>query len=171
MVDECYSIESNRCSIIYSTPIIQVQLTTKNNTIHKFHSIFISTTATAAQLIDFDQRNQFINKYRSLRQLHYDCSTKILLFFNVSWWIKQENITNGRSITDLPIRFIYYPNINQTNDGTILASYTWSYEIHRFSPNIREYFQGGKVKHWCNDPYSHGSFACFTPFQEVELTD
>ncbi|UJR11293.1 hypothetical protein I4U23_015474 [Adineta vaga] len=156
MVNECNTIESNRCSIVYSNPIVRI-LSNKSN------SIQLTTKNNTSQLI------AFIDKYRGLRQLHYDCSSKVLLFFNTSWWNKQENITNGRSITDLPIRFIYYPNNNMPVDGgTILASLI---EIHRFSSNLRDYFQDGKVKHWCSDAYTHGAFALFTPFQETEIID
>ncbi|CAF4754802.1 unnamed protein product, partial [Rotaria sp. Silwood1] len=37
--------------------------------------------------------------------------------------------------------------------------------------NMRNYFQGGKVKHWCQDPYVRGAFAFLTPFQETELVE
>ncbi|CAF3920416.1 unnamed protein product [Rotaria sp. Silwood1] len=203
MVVECQAIESNRCSIVYSTPIAEVQLfesdlvrlTTKNGTSKVFDSVIVATTATAAQLIDFNPRAEFSDKYRVMRQLHYDCATKIVLFFNVSWWYTQENISGGRSITDLSVRFIYYPTTSsdQTGGGAIIASYTWSKDsivwqslsdsdaielalkqlikIHPSSANMRDYFQGGKVKHWCNDPFAIGACSLFIPFQETELLD
>ncbi|CAF3935186.1 unnamed protein product [Rotaria sordida] len=134
-------------------------------------------------------------KYLALRQVHYICSSKILLFFNVSWWYVQEHISGGSSTSDLPIRSIYYPKTtsNQTDGGTLLASYTlgpnsiiWQslsdsdaielvlqqlIQIHRNSSNMRNYFQGGKVKHWCQDPHVRGAFAYLIPFQETELVD
>ncbi|CAF2956583.1 unnamed protein product [Rotaria sp. Silwood2] len=36
---------------------------------------------------------------------------------------------------------------------------------------MRDYFEGGKVQHWCGDPYAHGTFARFIPFQETDLLD
>ncbi|CAF4820775.1 unnamed protein product [Rotaria sp. Silwood1] len=201
MVDECKMIDTNRCLITYSTPITQIQLSdsnqarwiTKNGTTDLFDTIIVATTATAAELIKFEPRIDFTEKYRALRQLHYSCSTKILLFFNESWWYTQEHLNGGQSITDLNIRTIYYPrmNNNHTNGGTILASYVvglnsllWQslsdsdvielalkqlIELHRSSSNIRNYFQGGKVQHWCGDPYAHGAFARFIPFQDTKL--
>jgi monoamine oxidase len=119
----------------------------------------------------------FIDKYRSLRQLNYQFASKILLFFNVPWWYTQEYINGGYSITDLNIRTVYYPRIinNQTDGGTILVAYTWSQDslvwqsltdsdaieltlkqliqLHKSSSNMRDFFQGGKVHHWCGDHY------------------
>jgi monoamine oxidase len=93
MVTECQTIESNRCSILYSTPISQVellasnqiQLTTSNDTSQIFDTVVVVTTATVTQFIDFEPRLDFIQKYLAIRQVHYDCSTKILLSFNASW--------------------------------------------------------------------------------------
>jgi monoamine oxidase/glycine/D-amino acid oxidase-like deaminating enzyme len=201
MISECETIESNRCSIQYSTRITQIQLnnstqvqwTTQNGTTDTFDKIVVATTASAALLIDFIQRTDFIEKYRAFRQVHYACSTKILLFFNVSWWYTQENFNGGHSITDLNIHQVYYPYSanNLTDGGTILGSYTFGYsshlwqslsesdaieealkeviQLHRSSSNIRDYFQGGKVQNWCGDPYAHGAFVMLSPFQETRL--
>ncbi|CAF3797349.1 unnamed protein product [Adineta steineri] len=201
MITECQSIDSDRCSIMYSMPVIEVQLNdsnkvqlrTKNETIDIVDTLIVATTAPAANLIKFEKRIDFVDKYRALRQIHYMCSTKVLLNFNVSWWYTQENINGGQSLTDLHVHSIYYPYIrnNQTNGGTIIAAYNlgtsslvWQslfesdiielvlqqlIRLHRSSSNMRDYFQGGKVQHWCGDPYAHGAFARFIPFQETEL--
>jgi glycine/D-amino acid oxidase-like deaminating enzyme len=170
-------------------------LTTKSGTNTIFDTVIVATTATAANLIDFSPRIDFIDKYRAWRQLNYYCSSKMLLFFNVSWWYTQENITRGLLTTDLNIRNIYYPDTtnNQVDGGTILVAYTFSQDsvvwqslshsdaielvlkqliqLHRSSSNIRDFFQGGKIQHWCGDPYSHGAFAVFMPLQETNLHD
>ncbi|CAF1007962.1 unnamed protein product [Rotaria sp. Silwood1] len=201
MIDECRAIEFNRCSIMYSTPITEIQLygsnqvrwMTKNGTSNIFDTVIVATTATAAELIKFEKRINFVDKYRALRQVHYSCSTKILLFFNISWWYTQEKLSGGQSVTDLNIRRVFYLRNNHSNGGTILASYTaglnslqWQslsesdaieltlqqlIQLHKSSSNIRDYFQGGKVQHWCGDPYAHGAFARFIPFQETDLLD
>ncbi|CAF1046519.1 unnamed protein product, partial [Didymodactylos carnosus] len=203
MVTECQTMESNRCSIVYSTPISQVrlltsnqtQLTTKNGVSQVFDTVTVATTPHVIQLIDFEPRMDFVQKYLALRQVHFDCSTKILLSFNTSWWYTQENIKGGASVTDLLIGRIHYPstNSNQTDGGTVLASYTLStssiiwqslsepdaielalkqlIQLHNSSSNMRDYFQGGKVKNWCQDPYERGAMALFTPFQETEIFD
>jgi glycine/D-amino acid oxidase-like deaminating enzyme len=201
MVNDCQRIESNRCSIRYAIPINQVQLlasnqiqlTTNNNVSQVFDTVVVATTATIAQLIDFEPRIDFLQKYVAMRQVRYQCATKILLTFNVSWWYTQENITGGVLRTDLLLRSIFYPSTNssQTDGGTILASYTSSQDsmiwqsfseadaiklalkllirIHQSSPNIRDYFQGGKVKHWCKDPYVLGAYAEPTPLPGPEV--
>ncbi|CAF3602232.1 unnamed protein product [Rotaria socialis] len=203
MVDDCQRMQSNRCSITYSTPVSQVQLlassqvrlTTNNGTSESFDTVVVATPPTVTQFFDFEPRKDFAQKYLALRQVHYICASKMYLFFNVSWWFTQENIQGGSSVTDLPIRLIYYPKTtsNQTNGGTLLASYTFSKDsitwqslsdadaidlalkqlikMHRNSSNMRDYFQGGKIKHWCQDPYARGAFTYFTPFQETELAD
>ncbi|CAF1022356.1 unnamed protein product [Didymodactylos carnosus] len=206
---ECLLIENKRCSIVYNTEITKLQLydqattssitvTWKANTSEVYDSVIVSTTAKSSQLIEFNEREDFLDKYRSMRQLHYDCASKIILFFNYSWWLHNENIHGGCSITDLPIRFIYYYNFNdqsieQDGGGAIIASYTWSQdsmlwqsvseqnaidlalkqimEIHRLSFEIQKYFQGGKIKHWCDDEYTHGAFALFTPLQDSDIFD
>ena len=201
MVTDCQTIESSRCSIRYSIPISQVQLLTSNQiqlTTNKgvsyvFDTVVVATTATVAQLIDFEPRINFAEKYLAMRQVQYTCSTKILLSFNVSWWYTQENITGGSLETDLLLRMIYYPstNSNQTDGGTLLAAYISSQDsmiwqsfsdydaielalkllikLHKSSSNMRDYFQGGKVKHWCQDPYERGAFTLPTPTQDAEL--
>ena len=63
----------------------QVQLKTKNETSYIVDTLIVATTAPAANLIKFEKRIDFVDEYRALRQIHYACSTKILLFFNVSW--------------------------------------------------------------------------------------
>lgn len=203
MVDECHKIKGNRCSIIYSSPITQIQvmnskkirLRTKNGKKKTFDTVVVATTATAAQLIDFQPRLDFIDKYRVNRQLNYECATKILLSFNVSWWYTQEHINGGQLITDQNLRNVFYPPIinNRTDGGTMLVAYNYGQDallwhsltdfqaielaleqliqLHRSSSNLRHFFQGGKVQHWCGDPYSHGAFASFLPLQETFLYD
>lgn len=136
MVNDCQTIESNRCKIVYSTPISRVeiiesdkiQLSSNDGMNQTFDTVVVATSAAVAQFLDFEPRNYFAQKYLALRQAQYTCSSKIFLFFNVSWWYTQENIRGGSSTTDLPIRLIHYPitTSNQTDGGTLLASYTMS---------------------------------------------
>ncbi len=112
-----------------------------NDTSQIFDTVVVAATAPVAQFIDFESRLNFS--------------------FNAS-----------SSLTDLPIREVYYPstNSNQTDGRTIIASYTFTQDslvwqalseldaieftlkqlikLHKSSSNMREYFQGGKVKHW-----------------------
>jgi predicted NAD/FAD-dependent oxidoreductase len=199
---------SKPCDINYSTIVLSihrnenqtVNIITKdamNRTrITNFDRVVVATTAPAARLIRYTPvDNQVKEMSRALRQLHYDCSSKIVLYFNYSWWHDQ-NISGGSSTTDLPLRFIYYDNYNTTIHGSdhteavLLASYTfaqdstlWSSstleqitnealnnleEIHsRF--DIRNYYLRTIVKHWCIDSFSHGAYALFLPYQEDEI--
>ena len=201
MIDNCQQIESNRCFIRYSKPIKQVQLlnsnkvllTTNTDDSQIFDTVVVATTANVAQLINFEPRIHFTDKYLAMRQVNYLCATKVLLSFNVSWWYTQENIRGGLVVTDLLLRSIYYPwtNENQTNGGTILASYTFVQDsiiwqsfseadaidlalilltkIHKSSSNLRDYFQNGTVKNWCQDPYILGAITDPAPIEESAL--
>ncbi|CAF4587480.1 unnamed protein product, partial [Rotaria sp. Silwood1] len=168
----------------------------ENSTTIRFDSVIVSTTARAASLIEFEPRSLFIDKYRALRQLHYDCATKIAHSFSRPFW-RAENIQGGYSITDLPIRFVFYNNFNTTansvNDGAfILTSYVWAtdallwsalskeqtcekslqdlIQLHNRS-DIRSLVVSCEVKNWCTDQYAHGAYALFTPNQETNLHD
>ena len=48
----------------------------------------------------------------AINTLHYENATKIILEFSERFWAKQ-NITGGKSFTDLPVRWIHYPSRSQ----------------------------------------------------------
>lgn len=175
------------CQITYSTKVLSIHrnddqtvtLETKNSmnitSSLKFDRVVVATTASAARLIKHTPANdQVRNMTRALRELHYTCASKIVLYFNHPWW-HDENIYGGSTTTDLPVRFIYYSNYNTTiygNNNTeyvLLASYTfaqdstlWSSstieqitdetlynleQIHQRS-DIRQYYLRTVTKHW-----------------------
>lgn len=193
-------------TIRYSTTVLSIErhrnqtvsVQTKDSNgriqIDIFDFVVVATTAPAARLIRYLPINKQIQDLsRSLRQLHYDCASKIVLYFNRSWW-HDEGIFGGMTITDLPIRFVYYDNyrtsFHQNNQSVLLASYTFSQdatfwssstleqitnevlnnleEIHSRN-DIRHLHRKTLVKHWCHDPFSHGAYALFLPFQEQQL--
>nr|XP_057935812.1 L-amino-acid oxidase isoform X2 [Doryrhamphus excisus]XP_057935813.1 L-amino-acid oxidase isoform X2 [Doryrhamphus excisus] len=147
--------------------------------------VLVTATAKAALFIDF-QPSLSKNKIEALRSVHYISATKVILSFSVRFWEK-EGITGGKTITDMPSRFIYYPSHSfpGTDAGALLASYVCSDEAMLFhgisddklmavmledlvkihGDHIRPLFTGGLVKHWGLDPYSLGAFAMFTPYQ------
>ena len=212
--DECLTIPDSRCTITYDSRITSVELSNKvphdvgmeyvsseSSTpipTRRYDSVIVATTASAAERIQFHNRDLFRDTYRAFRQVHYDCASKIALFFNKTWWTK-EQITGGRSTTDLPIRFVYYHNFNpmdnrSRNDdrgGVIIGSYTWSQDSIRWQTlsddiafqrvlddlntfhqtDSRPYFIGGKTQHWCNDVHTRGAFVFFTPYQEFYVKD
>ncbi|XP_049322779.1 L-amino-acid oxidase isoform X2 [Astyanax mexicanus] len=151
-----------------------------------FDYVLVTATAKASLFIDF-QPPLSVRKMEALRSVHYASSTKVVLSFSERFWEKQ-GIWGGRSITDIPSRFIYYPSHSfpGTEGGALVASYTWSDDSTLFQgvpddeliaimmddlvkihgEGIRQLCTGGVVKKWSLDPYSHGAFAIFTPYQE-----
>uniref|UniRef100_A0A1A8IPV0 Amine oxidase n=1 Tax=Nothobranchius kuhntae TaxID=321403 RepID=A0A1A8IPV0_NOTKU len=151
----------------------------------------VTTTANAALFVDFDPPLS-LPKMEAMRAVHYGSSTKILLTFSEKFWVR-DGIQGGKSITDGPSRFIYYPSHSfPGNDtvGVLLASYTWAddslffqgasdedlkelvlrdlVQIH--GDYIRSLCTGVIVKKWTLDPYSLGAFALFTPYQHLEYS-
>ncbi|XP_056153169.1 L-amino-acid oxidase-like [Lampris incognitus] len=128
-------------------------------------------------------------KQEALRSIHYGSATKVILSFRECFW-KKEGIFGGRSITDQPSRFIYYPNhnFNDTERGAVLASYTSEDDSTLFAgvndeelmelvlddlakihgKEIKALCSGGVVKKWSEDPYTLGAYAVFTPYQQQD---
>ncbi|KAM7399803.1 hypothetical protein PAMP_019047 [Pampus punctatissimus] len=145
----------------------------------------VTATAKATLFIDF-QPPLSGDKMEALRSVHYASSTKVVLSFRHRFW-ESEGIKGGKSITDRPSRFIYYPSHSfpGTTAGALLASYTCSDDSTLFQgmsdeelkavvledlvkihgEYIRPLCTGGLVKKWGLDPYSLGAFALFTPYQ------
>uniref|UniRef100_A0A8C9XKU7 Amine oxidase n=1 Tax=Sander lucioperca TaxID=283035 RepID=A0A8C9XKU7_SANLU len=150
--------------------------------------VLVTTTAKAALFIDFHPPLS-PKKMEALRAVHYDSSTKIILTFSEKFWEK-DGIRGGKSITDGPSRFIYYPSHSfPTNKtiGVLLASYTWSDDSLLFlgasDEDLKELAlrdlakihgesncTGVVVKRWSADPHSLGAFALFTPYQHLEYS-
>lgn len=148
--------------------------------------VLVTATAKATLFIDF-QPPLSEDKMEALRSVHYASSTKVVLSFKERFWEK-EGIRGGKSITDRPSRFIYYPSHSfpNTAGGALLASYTCSDDATLFQgmseedlmavalkdlvkihgEHIRPLCTGGLVKKWGSDPYSLGAFALFTPYQQ-----
>ena len=130
-------------------------------------------------------------KQRAIRQLHYDASAKILFQCRRRFWEEDEGIFGGGTMTDLPIRTVYYPDHGrETGRGVLLASYTWSEDAQRWGslspeerishalenlacihPQITEEFEAGASKMWHDDEFAGGAFALFDPGQQTLLHD
>lgn len=151
-----------------------------------FDYVLVTATAKATLFIDYQPPLPHW-KLEALRSVHYASSTKVVLSFSQRFW-EDESIFGGRSITDLPSRFIYYPSHSfPGKGGALLASYTVSDEaalFHGMSDDelkqvvlndlmkihgvyIQDLYTGGLVKKWGLDPYSLGAFAIFTPYQKT----
>ncbi|XP_071382260.1 L-amino-acid oxidase-like [Centroberyx affinis] len=193
--------EALDATIHLNSPVKRIQHSTDGVTVsyHKHSSsslthlkadfVLVTATAKATLLIDF-QPPLSLKKTYALRSVHYDSATKIFLTFSKKFW-EDDGIGGGRSITDRPSRFIYYPSHSFKNKkiGVLLASYTWSDDSLLFlgmsdkelkevalndlvkihGEHIRSLCTGVVVKKWSMDPYSLGAFAIFTPYQRVEF--
>lgn len=129
-------------------------------------------------------------KWKAIRQLHYIIDTKIGLEFKSRFWERAGQF-GGRTITDLPIRFTYYPShgIGTPGPAVILASYTLGDDAMPWDgqPNegrvryalrnlaaihgdivYREFVRGTSLS-WSQNPYSCGDWAMFEPGQQTEL--
>ncbi|TDG99386.1 hypothetical protein EPR50_G00193790 [Perca flavescens] len=153
--------------------------------------VLVTTTTKAALFMDFDPPLS-IKKMEAMRTAHYESSTKIILTFSKRFW-EEDGIRGGKSITDGPSRFIYYPShgfpTNKTI-GVLLASYTWSDDSLLFlgasdedlkelalrdlakihGEYVKSLCTGVLVKKWSADPHSLGAFALFTPYQHLEYS-
>lgn len=129
-------------------------------------------------------------KRKAIRELHYAPATKIGIEFQSRFW-EYEGICGGQTITDLPIRFTYYPSdrMGHSEPGVLLSSYTWEDdtlvwdslpEEERISQTLEnlsvihgnlvyQEFVTGISKSWTQDPYLAGGFVLFKPGQESEI--
>ncbi|WP_253907785.1 flavin monoamine oxidase family protein [Bacillus sp. WMMC1349] len=129
-------------------------------------------------------------KRKAIRELNYTAATKIGIEFKSRFWERKGQF-GGRLITDLPIRFTYYPSygIGAGGPAVILASYTWADDaltwdglsegerIHYALKDLSEIygnqvyseFVRGVPFSWSQNPYSIGAFTVFEPGQELEL--
>ncbi|MFZ5904245.1 MAG: flavin monoamine oxidase family protein [Chloroflexota bacterium] len=128
-------------------------------------------------------------KQRAIRQLHYDASAKIFFQSRRRFWETDEGIYGGGTVTDLPIRNLYYTDYGkETGRGILLASYTWSEDAQRWGslsprdrieqalenvalihPQITEEFEAGASHMWHDDEFAGGAFALFDPGQQTLL--
>jgi monoamine oxidase len=128
-------------------------------------------------------------KQRAIRQLHYDASAKILFQCRRRFWEEDDGIFGGSTVTDLPVRAVYYPDQGrETGRGVLLASYTWSEDAQRWGslspaeriiqalenvaeihPQVTAEFEVGASYMWHDDDLAGGAFALFDPGQQTRL--
>ncbi|XP_021067386.1 L-amino-acid oxidase-like [Mus pahari] len=152
--------------------------------------VVVATTAKAARLLRF-QPPLSLSKQDALRSVHYNSATKVILACTQRFW-ERDGISSGKSSTDRPSRFVYYPNhIFPNGAGVVLASYTLDDDsvfftaldhtrvvdivlddlaaLHnRAKEELRALCPYSAIKNWSQDPYSMGGFAFFTPYQYVD---
>lgn len=133
------------------------------------------------------------SKRRALRQLHYENACKILIEFKRAFWADGHRpIVGGKSVTDLPVRQIIYPNPEQNRNCVLLASYTWGDDSLRWTSlktddrirfalrdlsrvhqieqrELEAMFIGGSSFSWAEQSFTSGAFAVFEPYQCIDL--
>lgn len=128
-------------------------------------------------------------KQRAIRTLSYDAATKIFFQCRRRFWEEDDGIAGGGSVTDLPVRTIYYPAGGAPGGrGILLASYTWAEDARRWGtlapderlaqaienvevihPAVRQEFELGASKVWHQDEFAGGAYALFEPGQQTHL--
>lgn len=137
-------------------------------------------------------------KWRAIRELNYDSSTKVLAVARRRFWEADDGIYGGGTFTDLPIATAYYPSDNaqarspnvSRGPGVMLASYSWGQAARRLAsldhparagvvlrhlarvhPQLRELgiIRETRSWSWDNHALSGGAFAWFMPGQHTEL--
>ncbi|GGH75554.1 monoamine oxidase [Pullulanibacillus pueri] len=128
-------------------------------------------------------------KWKSIRTIHSGAAVKVGIEFKHKFW-EAEGLAGCKAVTDLPIRFTYYPHPERDQQhAVILASYTLERDAfvwEGFSneqrviealenlailhgKHIYKAFVTGSSHSWMQDPYAGGAFAAFKPGQKAEL--
>jgi len=137
-------------------------------------------------------------KWRAIRELSYDSSTKVLAVAQRRFWETDDGIFGGGTFTDLPIVSTYYPSDNaeakdprvSRGPGVLLASYSWGQPARRLAALRHRERAGEVLRHlarihpqlsdtnliahtaswsWDQHPCSAGAFTLFYPGQHSEL--
>jgi monoamine oxidase len=183
-------------SFLPQTKIIQ---NSENVTIHCIHSktsqrfeitgdlAIVTIPFSAFKFIRVEPYFSFSQqKWQAIRQLHYVTATKIGIQFKSRFWEK-EGLYGGHTVTDMPIRFMYYRShgIGTAGPGVVLASYTWEDDsicwdslneeerIEKALDNLSiihgnqlySQFVSGASHCWAQNPLQAGAFSLLKPEQ------
>jgi len=125
-------------------------------------------------------------KRQAIDELPYTSVARVYLQANHRFWVDEELPTSAS--TDLPVKWIFEPTLNQPGPRGILECYTagpparamtnmapqeridyaLSYVDHVY-PEIRRHFERGASKCWDEDPWARGAYAWFRPGQMRSL--
>uniref|UniRef100_A0A194ARU8 L-amino-acid oxidase n=1 Tax=Sistrurus tergeminus TaxID=8757 RepID=A0A194ARU8_SISTE len=148
--------------------------------------VIVCTTSRAARRIKFEPPLP-PKKAHALRSVHYRSGTKIFLTCTKKFW-EDEGIHGGKSTTDLPSRFIYYPNHNFTSGVGVIIAYGIGDDANFFQAldfkdcadivindlslihqlpkkDIQDFCHPSKIQRWSLDKYAMGGITTFTPYQ------
>lgn len=121
-------------------------------------------------------------KQTAIRQLQYMEISKILLQFRRRFWEEDDGIYGGHTVTNLPVRTVYYPERDHTSaGGVMIGAYIFGSEARRWSamdndravqqtlkyvnqihPSAKDDFETGIFKDWGTDRFA-GGLATYYP--------
>jgi monoamine oxidase len=190
-------------NIVFNQKMMKISQYQNSVTIHSKHQLtaensriigdlaIVTIPFSTLRFVKFEPYDS-ISYYKraAIRELNYMASIKIGIEFKSRFWEK-EGQKGGKSITDLPIRFTYYPShgIGTPGPAVIIASYIWADEAltleslpekeqiqyalmnlsEIYGPQVYSEFVSGTSFSWSKNPYSCGAFTSFEPGQDVEL--
>ncbi|XP_015677465.1 L-amino-acid oxidase-like [Protobothrops mucrosquamatus] len=148
--------------------------------------VIVCSTSRATRRIKFEPPLP-PKKAHALRSVHYKSGTKIFLTCTKKFW-EDDGIHGGKSTTDLPSRFIYYPNHNFTSGVAVIIAYVLADDAKFFQAldfkdcgdivindlslihqlpreEIQAFCYPSMIKKWSLDKYAMGSITAFTPYQ------
>ncbi|XP_039216947.1 L-amino-acid oxidase isoform X1 [Crotalus tigris] len=148
--------------------------------------VIVCTTSRAARRIKFEPPLP-PKKAHALRSVHYRSGTKIFLTCKRKFW-EDDGIHGGKSTTDLPSRFIYYPNHNFTSGVGVIIAYGIGDDANFFQAldfkdcadivindlslihqlpkeDIQTFCRPSMIQRWSLDKYAMGGITTFTPYQ------
>jgi monoamine oxidase len=171
----------------------------EGGTTHRVEGDFVLCTVPCPVLSRIEMQPDLSPaKWKAIRELSYDSSTKVLAVANRRFWEIDDGIFGGGTFTDLPIVSTYYPSDNaeardpavSRGPGVLLASYSWgqparrlaalshpqrAQEVLRHLARIHPQLERpGTVRQtaswsWDNHPWSGGAFTLFYPGQHGSL--
>nr|BAN82140.1 l-amino acid oxidase [Ovophis okinavensis] len=171
--------DAKKVTVTYQTPAKDTSLVTADY-------VIVCTTSRATRRIKFEPPLP-PKKAHALRSVHYRSGTKIFLTCTKKFW-EDEGIHGGKSTTDLPSRFIYYPNHNFTSGVGVIIAYGIGDDanffqaldfkdcadivindlslIHQLSrEEIQAFCYPSVIQKWSLDEYAMGGITTFTPYQ------
>ncbi|KAG9125255.1 hypothetical protein FRC07_008382, partial [Ceratobasidium sp. 392] len=106
---------------------------------HQYHHVVSTMPLSCLSQVDTSQCHFSWNLRTAIRDLHYDCSTKVAIQFSERWWETLVPPKNGPQIggissTDRPTRTVVYPSYGIRSSGqgaTMIVSYTWAQDAFR----------------------------------------
>ena len=128
-----------------------------------------------------------LDKRFTMRNVYYGRAHKIFMQFSRKWWVEDDHITHGATVTDLAIRQVVYTPAGQDpqlRQGVLIASYAWEQDsmaysmlseserlsqamedLCRIHPQAADTFEFGISHDWSLDPYAGGIGPLFRPHE------